>query len=51
VVAAVTILHQVGGVGHRWLSHPTSGDELQQFYLREVEPEMVTEDLLMRGAS
>jgi ABC-2 type transport system ATP-binding protein len=51
VGAAVTILHRGRVVGHRRLGHATSVEDLQQFYLREVEPEMVTEDLLMRGAS
>jgi hypothetical protein len=38
-------------VGHRRLGHTTSVEELQHFYLREVEPEIETEDVLMRGAS
>jgi len=38
-------------VGHRRLGHATSVEDLQRFYLREVEPEMETEELLMRGVS
>jgi len=51
VGAAVTVLHRGGVVGHRRLGHATSVEELQQFYLREVEPEMETEDLLTERVS
>ena len=51
VGAAVTVLHRGRVVGHRRLGHATSVEELQQFYLREVEPEMETEELLTRGVS
>jgi len=50
VGAAVTVLCRGRVVGHRRLGHETSVEELQRFYLREVEPEMETEDLLPRGA-
>ena len=51
VGAAVTVLHRGRVVGHRRLGHATSVEDLQRFYLREVEPEMETEELLMRGVS
>jgi len=51
VGAAVTVLHRGRVVGHRRLGHATSVEELQEFYLREVEPEMEAEELLMRGVS
>ena len=51
VGAAVTVLHRGRVVGHRRLGHATSVEELQQFYLREVEPEMETEDLLTERVS
>ncbi|HYN15631.1 MAG TPA: ABC transporter ATP-binding protein [Terriglobales bacterium] len=51
VGAAVTVLRRGRVVGHRRLGHETSVEELQQFYLHEVEPEMETEDLLPRSAS
>jgi len=51
VGAAVTVLHRGRLVGHRRLGHATSVEELQYFYLREVEVEMETEDLLTRDLS
>jgi ABC-2 type transport system ATP-binding protein len=51
VGAAVTVLCRGRVAGHRRLGHATSVEELQHFYLREVEPEMESEEVLMRGAS
>lgn len=51
VGAAVTVLHRGRVAGHRRLGHATSVEELQQFYLREVDPEMETEDLLTGSMS
>jgi ABC-2 type transport system ATP-binding protein len=51
VGAAVTVLHYGRVAAHRRLGHQTSVEELQRFYLREVEPEMESEELLLRGAS
>ena len=50
VGAAVTILRSGEVVDHRRLGQDASVEELQQFYLREVEPEMA-EDMIPRGAS
>jgi ABC-2 type transport system ATP-binding protein len=51
VGAAVTVLRRGRMLERRRLGHDTSVEELQRFYLREVEPNLVTEDLLPRGAS
>ena len=51
VGAAVAVLRGGRVVGQRRIGHETSVEDLQQFYLREVEPEMETEGLLPRGAS